>query len=250
MAGHLRSPRPADGSPISASRGRGAATGTSRVTTQSAGRALSGPSRTAIRRAAWPAPCNPNTPGGPGRALSACARCRIRRSRSAAPRVSSPFTGPKRIVRRAAAAVCWRVTQGLPQAGAIRRTSRAGLAAPKMRAAAGLHGDTAARPPAEDGPPLARPGFWRKTPWPEAEAPWARIAAGDRPSPTAVISDRTDLPRGTAQTNPRTQSPSGGKAKTLRAMRTPCVCHLQASGGDRAAAGPKQVPVGRHDCSG
>ena len=193
MAGHLRSPRPADGSPISASRGRGAATGTSRVTTQSAGRALSGPSRTAIRRAAWPAPCNPNTPGGPGRALSACARCRIRRSRSAAPRVSSPFTGPKRIVRRAAAAVFWRVTQGLPQAGAIRRTSRAGFAAPKMRAAAGLHGDTAARPPAEDGPPLARPGFWRKTPWPEAEAhgpgsPRATDRARQRRSPTGPIS--------------------------------------------------------------
>ena len=146
-----------------------------------------------------PAPLAPTRPVTPGPIVTS--------------RSSSAVTGPKRIVRRAAAAVCWRVTQGLPQAGAIRRTSRAGLAAPKMRAAAGLHGDTAARPPAEDGPPLARPGFWRKTPWPEAEAPWARIAAGDRPSPTAVISDRTDLPRGTAQTNPRTQSPSGGGQK-------------------------------------
>ena len=230
MAGHLRSPRPADGSPISTSRGRSAATGTSRVTTQSAGRPLPGPSRTAIRRAAWPAPCNPNTPGGPGRALSACARCRIRRSRSAAPRVSSPFTGPKRIVRRAAAAVCWRVTQGLPQAGAIRRTSRAGLAAPKMRAAAGLHGDTAARPPAEDGPPLARPGFWRKTPWPEAEAPWARIAAGDRHSLRQTEPDSGDLRQDRSPTRNRADQPAhtepvGGQSKNAQgyahAVRVP-----------------------------
>ena len=124
------------------------------------------------------------------------------------PRVSSPFTGPKRIVGRVAAAVCWRVTQGFPQAGGIRRPSRAGLAAPEMRAAAGVHGDTAARPPAEEAPHLARLGVLRKAPWPEAEAPWARIAAGDRHSLRQTEPDSGDLRQDRSPKRIRAHQPS------------------------------------------